>query len=72
MAGVSGVDFNVLGNLVELVRKLEMNSKEGWILRWAAHVALSVTMEGYKEILSITVGTYEFWLGMSNNLKSAD
>ena len=26
LCGVSGVDFNVLGNLAELVRELEMNA----------------------------------------------
>lgn len=34
---------------------------------------LIVTVEGYKEFLSITVGTHEiskFWLGMLNELKN--
>ncbi len=39
----------------------------------AAYVVLGVTTEGYKEILSITVGANEsskFWLGMLNDLKN--
>ena len=47
--------------------------EEGRILSRAAYVVLGVTMEGYKEILSITVGaneTSKFWLGMLNDLKN--
>lgn len=47
--------------------------EEGRILSRAAYVALGVTTEGYKEILSITVGaneTSKFWLGMLNDLKN--
>ena len=43
------------------------------ILSRAAYVVLGVTTEGYKEILSITVGaneTSKFWLGMLNDLKN--
>ena len=39
----------------------------------AAYIVLGVTVEGYKEILSITVGaneTSKFWLGMLNDLKN--
>ena len=46
---------------------------EGRILSRAAYVVLGVTTEGYKEILSITVGaneTRKFWLGMLNDLKN--
>ena len=38
-----------------------------------AYIVLGVTVEGYKEILSITVGaneTSKFWLGMLNDLKN--
>ena len=45
--------------------------EDGRILSRAAYVALGVTAEGYKEILSITVGaneTSKFWLGMLNHL----
>ncbi len=41
--------------------------EEGRILSRAAYVVLGVTADGYKEILSITVGaneTSKFWLGM--------
>ncbi|BFK24712.1 hypothetical protein F320042A7_02820 [Blautia producta] len=41
--------------------------EEGRILSWAAYVVLGVTTDGYKEILSITVGaneTSKFWLGV--------
>ena len=37
------------------------------------YIVLGVTVEGYKEILSITVGaneTSKFWLGMLNDLKN--
>lgn len=46
--------------------------EDGRILSRAAYVVLGVTTEGYKEILSITVGANEsskFWLGMLNDLK---
>ena len=45
--------------------------EDGRILSRAAYVVLGVTAEGYKEILSITVGaneTSKFWLGMLNDL----
>ena len=45
--------------------------EDGRILSRAAYVILGVTAEGYKEILSITVGaneTSKFWLGMLNDL----
>ncbi len=45
----------------------------GRILSRAAYVVLGVTTEGYKEILSITVGANEnskFWMGMLNDLKN--
>ena len=47
--------------------------EDGRILSRAAYIVLGVTMEGYKEILSITVGTNEtskFWLKILNNLKN--
>ena len=47
--------------------------EEGRILSRAAYVVLGVTTEGYKEILSITVGANEsskFWMGMLNDLKN--
>ena len=47
--------------------------EDGRILSRAAYVVLGVTMDGYKEILSITVGaneTSKFWLGMLNDLKN--
>lgn len=47
--------------------------EDGRILSRAAYVVLGVTTEGYKEILSITVGaneTSKFWLGMLNDLKN--
>ena len=47
--------------------------EDGRILSRAAYVVLGVTMEGYKEILSITVGaneTSKFWLVMLNDLKN--
>ena len=46
---------------------------EGRILSRAAYVVLGVTTEGYKEILSITVGaneTSKFWLGRQGDLKN--
>ena len=45
--------------------------EEGRIVSRAAYVVLGVTADGYKEILSITVGaneTSKFWLGMLNDL----
>lgn len=47
--------------------------EDGRILSRAAYVVLGVTADGYKEILSITVGANEsskFWLGMLNDLKN--
>jgi len=47
--------------------------EDGRILSRAAYIILGVTVEGYKEILSITVGANEsskFWLGMMNDLKN--
>ena len=47
--------------------------EDGRILSRAAYVVLGVTVEGYKDILSITVGaneTSKFWLGMLNDLKN--
>ncbi len=47
--------------------------EDGRILIRAAYVELGVTTEGYKDILSITVGaneTSKFWLGMLNDLKN--
>lgn len=47
--------------------------EDGRILSRAAYVVLSVTVEGYKDILSIAVGANEsskFWLGMLNDLKT--
>ena len=47
--------------------------EDGRILSRAAYIVLGVTVEGYKEILSITVGaneTSKFWLGMLNDLKN--
>ncbi len=47
--------------------------EDGRILNRAAYVVLGVTLEGYKDILSITVGaneTSKFWLGMLNDLKN--
>ncbi len=46
---------------------------EGRIVSKAAYIVLGVTTEGYKDILSITVGANEsskFWLGMLNDLKN--
>ena len=47
--------------------------EDGRILSRAAYVIMGVTIEGYKDILSITVGANEsskFWLGMLNDLKN--
>lgn len=47
--------------------------EDGRILNHAAYIVLGVTVEGYKDILSITVGaneTSKFWLGMLNDLKN--
>ena len=47
--------------------------EDGRILSRAAYVVLGVTTEGYKEILSITVGANEsskFWMGMLSDLKN--
>ena len=47
--------------------------EDGRILRRAAYIVLGVTVDGHKEILSITVGVNEsskFWLGMLNDLKN--
>ena len=51
--------------------------EDGRIVSKAAYIILGVTTDGYKDILSITVGANEsakFWLGMLNDLKkfSAD
>lgn len=47
--------------------------EDGRILNRAAYIILGITADGYKEILSITVGANEsskFWLGMMNDLKN--
>ncbi len=47
--------------------------EDGKILSRAAYIVLGVTLDGYKDILSITVGANEtsrFWLGMLNDLKN--
>ena len=47
--------------------------EEGRILSRAAYIVLGITAEGYKDILSITVGaneTSKFWLGMLNDLRN--
>lgn len=47
--------------------------EDGRILSRAAYIVLGVTMDGRKDILSITVGaneTSKFWLGMLNDLKN--
>ena len=47
--------------------------EDGRILSRAAYVIMGVSIDGYKDILSITVGTNEtskFWLGMLNDLKN--
>lgn len=47
--------------------------EDGRILSRAAYIVLGVTLDRYKDILSITVGaneTSKFWLGMLNDLKN--
>ena len=47
--------------------------EDGRILSRAAYVVLGVTVDGYKDILSITAGASEsskFWPGMPNDLKN--
>lgn len=47
--------------------------EDGWILGRAAYVFLGVTIDGHKDVLSITVGaneTSKFWLGVLNDLKN--
>ena len=47
--------------------------EDGRILNRAAYVVLGVTLDGFKDILSITIGaneTSKFWLGMLNDLKN--
>lgn len=47
--------------------------EDGRIINRAAYVVLGVTLEGNKDILSITIGANEssrFWLGMLNDLKN--
>lgn len=47
--------------------------EDGRILSRAAYVIMGVTVDGYKDILSITVSaneTSKFWLGMLNDLKN--
>ena len=47
--------------------------EDGRILSRAAYIVLGITSDGYKDILSITVGaneTSKFWLGMLNDLKN--
>lgn len=47
--------------------------EDGRILNRAAYVVLGVTLDGAKDILSITIGANEsskFWLGMLNDLKN--
>ena len=47
--------------------------EDGRILNRAAYVILGVTLDGTKDILSITIGANEsskFWLGMLNDLKN--
>lgn len=47
--------------------------EDGRIVNRAAYVVLGVTLEGNKDILSITIGANEsskFWLGMLNDLKN--
>ena len=46
---------------------------EGRIINRAAYIILGVTLEGTKDILSISIGaneTSKFWLGMLNDLKN--
>lgn len=47
--------------------------EDGRIINRAAYVVLGVTLDGNKDILSITIGANEsskFWLGMLNDLKN--
>lgn len=47
--------------------------EDGRIINRAAYVVLGVTLDGTKDILSITIGANEsskFWLGMLNDLKN--
>ncbi len=47
--------------------------KDGQVLSRVAYVVLGVMLDGYKDILSITVGvneTSKFWLIMLNDLKN--
>jgi len=47
--------------------------EDGKIVCKAAYIVLGVTVDGHKDILSITVGaseTSKFWLGMLNDLKN--
>lgn len=47
--------------------------EDGRIVNRAAYVVLGVTLDGEKDILSITIGAIEsskFWLGMLNDLKN--
>ncbi len=47
--------------------------EDGRIVNRAAYIVLGVTLEGEKDILSITIGANEsskFWLGMLNDLKN--
>lgn len=47
--------------------------EDGRIMSRAAYVIMGVTVDGYKDILSITVGaneTAKFWLGILNDLKN--
>ena len=49
--------------------------EDGRILSRAAYIVLGITADGYKDILSITVGvneTSKFWLGMLNDLKNRE
>ncbi len=46
--------------------------EDGRLLSRAAYIFLGITADGFKDILSITVGaneTSKFWLGMLNDLK---
>lgn len=47
--------------------------EDGRIINRAAYIVLGVTLDGTKDILSITIGENEsskFWLGMLNDLKN--
>lgn len=47
--------------------------EDGKIVNKAAYIVLGIDMEGYKDILSITIGANEsakFWLGVLNDLKN--